>query len=205
VRSAALLVAGTATAALLAAGPASSQGTPTSITVRDAREDARTNLDITRFAFARANDGRLRATVTLAADWTAKELVAEEGPPGSICLRLWTVSDPPDTTPDFLVCVTADATGETLRGSVLRERPNQLPQKVADAAVSRPSGRSVALRFSQTSVGRPAAIDAIAETTRAGCPRVTCIDTAPDAPRTARIRVRKPASTNRPAATAPRP
>jgi hypothetical protein len=136
--------------------------------------------------------------VTLAADWAASDLVAEEGPPGSVCLRLWTVSDPPDTPPDHLVCVTADADGENLRGSVLRERANQLPERVARADVSRPSGRSMILRFSQTAIGRPAAIDVIAETSRAGCPRVTCIDTAPDAPQTARIRLRKPASTNRP-------
>ncbi|MBI5104201.1 MAG: hypothetical protein HZB46_04310 [Solirubrobacterales bacterium] len=133
----------------------------------------------------------------MAAAWESSALRAEDGPPGSVCVRVWTSSDPPDEPPDFLVCATADEGGQ-LRGSVLRERPNQLPERVAKAVVSRPSGRTVTLRFSQSSVGRPAAVDVSAETSRAGCPRVTCIDTAPDAPDTDRLRIRKPAGTNRP-------
>jgi hypothetical protein len=105
------------------------------------------------------------------------------------------VSDPPDEPPDYLVCATAKARGDGLQASVLRERANQLPARVAPASVSRPSGTGVVLRFSQSSVGRPAQIDFSGESTKAGCARVSCIDTAPDAPKVARLRLRKPAST----------
>jgi hypothetical protein len=90
---------------------------------------------------------------------------------------------PPDTVPDYLVCVTADASG-ILRGSVLHERANKLPERVGSAAVSRSSTRSVTLRFSQTVIGKPAKLYVAGESTRPGCPRVTCIDNVPDAPKT---------------------
>jgi hypothetical protein len=137
----------------------------------------------------RESDGRLRASVTMSAAWADSVLLASSGPPGAVCLRLWTTTEPPDQPPTFLVCATADRDG-ALRGSVLRERANQLPERVASAAASRPSTRSLILRFSQTSVGRPASIAVSAESSRAGCPRVSCIDTAPDAPAVGRLRLR---------------
>jgi len=98
-----------------------------------------------------------------------------------VCLKVWTVSEPPDTAPDYLVCTTADADGK-LRGSVLHERANKLPERVASATISRTSTRTVLLRFSQSAIGRPATLHVAAESTRPGCPRGSCIDTAPDAP-----------------------
>jgi hypothetical protein len=140
-------------------------------------------LDLTRVALERSSDGRLRASLTLATAWDGKALLADKGPPGSACLKVWTVSVPPDTVPDYLVCVTADADGD-LRGSVLHERANKLPERVASADVSRSSTRSVTLRFSQSAIGSPAKLAIAAEATRPGCPRTSCIDTAPDAPAT---------------------
>jgi hypothetical protein len=161
--------------------------------VRDARGDVRSNLDLTRMSLARGSDGRLRASITLAAPWDGQALLAEDGAPGSICLKLWTHSDPPDQPADYLVCVTARKDGE-LRGTVLRERANQLPANAGKATLSRPSERTVTLRFSQTAIGRPADVDVAAETTRAGCPRGSCIDLAPDAPKTGRVHLRKEAT-----------
>lgn len=187
------LAAGSAIA--LAAG-AAAWAQSSSTTVRDTKGDAAgESLDLVRVSLARAKDGRLRASFGMAEAWTPADLIARSGPPGSICLRIWTESDPPDQTPDRLVCITAEKGGRKLRASVLRERPNQLPERVATASVSRPSPRSVAVRFSQTAVGRPARIDFSAETTRAGCIRVSCIDTAPNAPRVGVLQLRKPAST----------
>ncbi|HEY4279720.1 MAG TPA: hypothetical protein VGM91_15955, partial [Conexibacter sp.] len=143
-------------------------------------------LDLTRVALERSSDGRLRASLTLATAWDGKALLAEKGPPtppGSICVKAWTVSVPPDTVPDYLVCVTADADGD-LRGSVLHERANKLPERVASADVSRSSTRSVTVRFSQSAIGSPAKLLIGAEATRPGCARTSCIDTAPDAPAT---------------------
>jgi hypothetical protein len=182
-----LAVSGALVAAAASAGAAAA---PKPVKTNDAKGDVRSPLDLTRISLARGSDGRLRAALTLASDWDGRALQAEGGPPGSVCVKVWTASAPPDTPPDFLVCATADKDAG-LRGSVLRERPNRLPERVAAAAVSRPSVRSVTLRFSQTAIGRPAKLAVAAETTRPGCPRVTCIDTAPDAPKTLAFELRK--------------
>jgi hypothetical protein len=155
----------------------------------DAKGDVRSPLDLTRVSLARSADGRLRASVTLAANWDGEDLLSATGAPGSLCLKLWTTTAPPDTTPDQLICVTADKEGE-LRGSILKARPNKLPERTGGASVSRPSRRTVTLRFSQTAIGRPATVSAAAEATRPGCRRGSCIDLAPDAPKTLTLELR---------------
>jgi hypothetical protein len=147
--------------------------------------------DITRVALGRGADGRFRAALTLGGAWTARDLAARSGPPGSLCLRLWTASEPPNSPPDYLVCITAEADRRTLRGTVMQERPDALPRRVGPAAVSRRGTRSAIVRFSQSAIGRPALVRFAAEATRAGCARPSCVDTAPDAPVTARFRLRQ--------------
>ena len=154
----------------------------------DAKGDVN-GLDLTRFALARGADGRLRATLTLASAWEDSDLLSETGPPGSLCVKAWTTAAPPDVTPDYLICATAQADGD-LRGSILKTRANKLPERTGAASLSRPSERTVTLRFSQTAIGRPATLYAQAETTRAGCPRGSCIDLAPDAPKTLKLKLR---------------
>jgi hypothetical protein len=183
VRTATLLPAGAVAALVGLAATAGAASAPKPVTTADAKGDVHSTLDLTRVAVGRGVDGRLRASLTLAAAWEPKDLVAKSGPPGSICVKVWTVNVPPDAVPDYLVCATTDADG-ALRGSVLHDRANRLPERVSGAAVSRPSGRTVTLRFSQSAIGRPAKLAAQGETTRPGCPRVSCIDTAPDAPKT---------------------
>ncbi|HWH94354.1 MAG TPA: hypothetical protein VNT03_10880 [Baekduia sp.] len=179
----ALAAAGGGTVAALAAGAPKPQA------ATDAKGDVRSPLDLTRIAVARGSDGRLRASLTLAAAWEGADLLSQTGPPGSLCLKAWTTTAPPDTTPDYLVCTTADADGR-LRGSVLKQRANKLPERTGGADVSRPSPRTVTLRFSQTALGRPATLYVAAEATRPGCPRGSCIDLAPDAPKTLQLKLR---------------
>lgn len=168
------------------------------VVVRDGR-DARSGMaDLTRVQLGRASDGRLRGALTLAAAWRTADLLpaadAEPpAPPGSLCLRLWTVSSTRGTPADFLACVTSDARGGRMRGAVLREGGDSLV-RVASAAVSRTSARTVTLRFAQSAVGRPARIRFAGETTRPGCVRTSCVDTAPDAPRTATLVLRSGSS-----------
>jgi hypothetical protein len=45
------------------------------------------------------------------------------------------------------------------------------------------------VRFSQTVVGRPKTIRFAGEATKPGCPRTSCVDTAPDAPKTATLKL----------------
>ena len=70
-----------------------------------------------------------------------------------------------------------------------------LPRQVAAATVTRPTARTVYLRFTQTAIGRPAAIRFAGEavTRAARCPRpLGCRDTAPDAPGTRNMTLRSP-------------
>lgn len=159
--------------------------------VHDAR-DARVQgaPDIIRASLGRGPDGRLRAAVSLAGDLEVPDLRSDEGPPGSVCLRLWTVADPPNMPADYLVCVTA-GNATTLRGTVLREDLEGQPDRVAEATVRRRGKRVLIVSFSQSSVGRPARLRFAAEATKAGCPRQSCVDVAPEPPRTALLRLRR--------------
>jgi hypothetical protein len=173
-----------------AAAPAQTPAPPIGepVVVRDTVDTAG-GLDLTRVQLARAPDGRLRAALTLSAPWRMRDLPAEDGPPGSLCLRLWTRSDPPGSFPDHLLCVTADARARHLRGSILVERGGVL-QRAATARLARTSMRTLVARFSQSAIGRPAAVRFAAETTSPGCTRPACVDTAPNAPETATLTLR---------------
>src|SRR3954452_17331302 len=93
----------------VALAPAAPAAAPKPQAATDAKGDVRSPLDLTRFSLSRSSDGRLRASITLAAGWDGGDLVAASGNPGSLCVKLWTASAPPDTTPQYLACVTADA------------------------------------------------------------------------------------------------
>ncbi len=183
-----LLAGCTALLALAAAAPAADAPSPT--VVKDAKDAVAAAPDLTRAQLGLASDRRVRVALTLAVPWQPKDLLASTGPPGSLCVRLWTVTKPGATPPDFLVCATSRADGETMRGTVFKTQPGEVLSKVGPAIVGRTSDRTMTLRFSQTLVGRPKTIDFIAEATKPGCTRVSCVDTAPEAPKTATFRIR---------------
>jgi hypothetical protein len=188
-RAARALAAGCICAlAVSVAAPAAQTPSPT--VVKDPRDAGVGAPDLTRVQLGLSSDRRLRAALTLAAPWVAKNLLAGEGPPGSLCLRLWTVAKPGAAPPDFLACITGRPDGETTRGSILKPAPGGDLRRIGGAIVGRTSERTVTLRFSQTIVGRPARIRFAAETTKPGCARVSCVDTAPNAPQTATFRIR---------------
>jgi hypothetical protein len=151
--------------------------------------DTAGGLDLTRVQLGRAADGRLRAALTLAAPWRMRDLVADDGPPGSLCLRMWTTTTDPGTFPDHLLCVTADARGRHMRGALLVERDGVL-QRVTGVALARSSLRTLVARFPQSAIGRPASVRFAAEATPPGCPRPACVDTAPNAPTVAALTLR---------------
>jgi hypothetical protein len=153
------------------------------VVLTDPGGDVNGPLDLKRVSLQRASDGRLRAAVSFAAKITPKTLLATSGPPGSACVRIWTVVDvdPAATRPDRLVCVTARSEDE-LRGGVYEVRGTELPKRLAGASVRRnTTGRNVVIRFTQSSLGRPRRIRFAVESTQPGCERPSCIDTLPDA------------------------
>ena len=183
-----LLAGGLATLALAAAAPAADTPSPT--VVKDPKDAVAGAPDLTRAQLGLSSDHRIRIALTLAAPWQPKDLIAGEGPPGSLCVRMWTVTKPGATPPDYLVCATSRADGETLRGTVFKTQPGEDLARAGPAIVGSTSDRTMTLRFSQSVVGRPKTIDFIAEATKPGCTRVSCVDTAPEAPKTATFRVR---------------
>jgi len=163
---------------------------------KDSATDGRGALDIVRVAMSRGVDGRLRGEVTMEKAWTANDLRTSSGPSGSICLTLYTKRAPGSDPADWLVCVTPEREGDVLRGRVLRDRANGLPRQVAAVTVTRPTARTVYLRFAQSAIGRPANVRFAAEavTRAARCPKpLGCRDTAPDAPTTGNLTLRSTA------------
>jgi len=160
---------------------------------KDSALDGRGPLDIVRVAMSRGADGRLRGEVTMEDGWDTDDLRSAAGPSGSICLTLYTARTPGAEPPDWLVCATVPAAGDQLRGRVLRDRANGLPRQVAAATLSRPTARTIYLRFTQSAIDRPASVRFAAEAVTRGrrCPRpLGCRDTAPDAPGTANLTLR---------------
>jgi hypothetical protein len=162
------------------------------IVVSDPPGDISGPLDLTRISLQRAPDGRLRAVLRFADKVTPKTLLASSGPPGSACLRIWTVADadPKAMRPDRLVCATARSEDE-LRAGVYEVTGPAPPERVADAAVKFSASRQImVLRFAQSSLGRPARLRFAVESTRPGCERTSCVDTAPDKGRVRVLRLR---------------
>ena len=188
-----LAVVAAALATPRAAGPSRATAAQTqtpggAVVVRDPVDTAG-GFDLTRVQLGRAPDGRLRAALTLAAPWRMRDLPADDGPPGSLCLRMWTVTKAPGSFPDRLLCITADARGRHMIGTVMVERGGAL-QRVAGATLARSSDRTVVARFSQSAIGRPDSVRFAGEASPPGCARVTCIDTAPNAPTVATLTLR---------------
>lgn len=191
---------GVASAGAPAAGARAGAAAAKPVVVRDPIQDASSGgLDVVRAQLGRGSDGRLRAVISLGSEITASDLRAAKGPPGSICLRMWTLTTPGGIPPDYLLCVTAGTKGKALQAGLVNEQVNALPRRIAVLAVTRPSKRSIAVRFSQSSVRRPKTIRFAAEATKAGCARLTCIDTAPEAPKTATLKLGGQEARHRPA------
>lgn len=162
------------------------------VAVTDAKGDVTGPLDLQRASLNLASDGRLRAVLTVARRIDPREMLAGTGPPGSLCVKIWTdeAADPAATRADRLVCVTARSS-EELRASVFSQTAPGLPVRVSSAPVNATrSGRSLVVRISQSSLGRPRLIRFAVESTRPGCERVSCIDEAPDKGAVRRFRVR---------------
>ena len=162
------------------------------VVLSDAREDVAGALDLQRASLSLASDGRLRVVVTFVGKVDPEALLAGSGPPGSVCLKVWTDedADPDAMAPDRLVCVTAQS-DDKLRASVFEQDDPGLPRRVGSAAVGQnKSKRSLVVRIAQSALGRPELLRFAIESTRPGCARVSCIDALPDKGAVRRFRIR---------------
>jgi hypothetical protein len=163
------------------------------VVVKDADGDVSSSaLDLERISVGRSPDGRLRVSMTMKAAWSPRDLLARSGQsPGTLCLRVWLGGKKPSASvPDYLVCATVAANNDKLKAGVLHERSGDLPERVAAAAASKASARTAVVRFAQSAIGRPSVLRFGVEVRSAGCSRLDCVDTAPDAPRSARLAIR---------------
>ena len=194
IAAAAILLAGIALAAS-GAGAASAGKVKTAVVSDHSGDAADNGIDLVRTTFGLTAGGQLRVSITTADDFAPSDLRSRTGVPGSICLELWTASVAGSNPPDYLVCVTANATGDALRATIMKQRAGQLPQLVAPATLTRSSEHNVTLRFGQSQIGRPAVIAFATEATARGCEgHISCVDSAPNAPRTATLKLRTPAT-----------
>ena len=184
----ALAVAALIALATAAAAPAASAP----VAVKDPEGDAgKGKLDIARVSLGPAADGRLRAAVTMARPWSPRDLLGHSGPPGTVCVRMWLSGRRPSSSaPDYLACATVATDNDKLKGTVMHERAGDLPERAGSASATMVSSRTAVLRFAQSAIGRPATLRFGFEALPAGCPALSCTDTAPDAPRSARLVLR---------------
>jgi hypothetical protein len=191
--AAAILLAGIALAAT-GAGAASTAKVKTAVVSDHSGDAADDGVDLVRVTFGLAPGGQLRASITAADDFGPTDLRSRTGVPGSVCLELWTASVAGSNPPDYLICVTANAGGDALRATIMKQRAGQLPQFVGPATLTRSSEHNVTLRFGQSQIARPATIAFAVEATERGCQgHLTCVDSAPNAPATATLKLRTPA------------
>ena len=126
---------------------------------KDSASDGRGKLDIVRVALARATTAACAARSRWRRRGRPPTCATAAGPSGSICLQLYTKRAPgedPRRLPRL-----RDArrrSGDELRGRVLRDRANGLPRQVGAATVTRPTARTVYLRFAQSAIERPASV-----------------------------------------------
>ena len=179
----------------LMAAPAAAQS-PSFI--KDSASDGKGTLDIVRVALGPRKDGRLRGEITMEKAWTTADLRAGSGPAGSVCLQLYTKRVPGEDPPDYLVCASPSASGDELRGRVLRDRANGLPRLVErrhrDAARRRAPSTSASTR---SAIKRPTHVRFAGEAVTRGakCPKpLGCRDTAPDAPGTRNLTLHSPSA-----------
>ena len=157
---------------------------PTTVAVHDRADAGDGAPDLKRVAATRTSGGGLRLALSLFDELAARDLLAAAatgGPPGSLCVRLWTAGSPRTARADLLACVTARADGRTLRATVSEEATGQLPATVTSPEVTRPSPTSVVLRIAPGLLGSARRIIFAAEATAPGCARLSCVDLAPEA------------------------
>jgi hypothetical protein len=184
-------VAALSAAVALIAATGAIAATSKTVVLSDPSDDVTGALDLQRVSLSLPSDGRLRAVITLASKIDPKSMLADSGPPGSVCLKIWTAddADPTAARADRLVCITASDDDE-LRATVFEQREPGLPRRVGPTSVSvNASRRSFILRVSQSSLGRPELISFAVESTRPGCVRVSCIDQSPDDGKVRRFRL----------------
>ena len=182
------------TLAALAAGSGLALAQDGDEAVRDGN-DSRSRVDIAsvRATHDRSND-RLAHVVRLhnrISPRNFRNAVDEHGPPGSVCINIWTRRTPWEASPDFDVCVTGDRSRRKLLASVSRIGARGSVRRVGRAAAVLTSARRLVVRFDPDLIRRPSSYrwSVHVTTFERGCTRTGCQDVAPRRGRTVRTQL----------------
>ncbi len=185
------------TIALAAAGVAFAQDGTKAVSDGD---DSRSSADISsvRAVHDRAND-RLAHIIRFHAGISPSDLrnaIDEHGPPGSVCINIWTGRTPWEASPNFDVCVTADRDANDLVASVSKLGARGGSRKRGPASAELTSRRRLVVRFDPDLIRRPAAYRWSVEVTTfaRGCTSRGCKDFAPRRGRSVRTELGAPAA-----------
>ena len=159
------------------------------------RDDVKTALDISKASGAhnRASD-ELVHTVDFF-DKLPSSISKSGGPPGSVCVEIWSRSKPAESPADYEACATL-VKGKW-KGSVARKRDIGPRLRVGEVKVEKPKETRLVLRIDPDLIKRPASYRWRTEVTDFGrdCKSSTgCPDYSPDRPDTAETRLSKPSS-----------
>ena len=158
-------------------------------------DDSRSRVDIAqaRAALDREND-RLAHIVRFhdpISPRNFRNAVAGHGPPGAVCVNIWTTRTPGEASPNFDVCVSGNRDRNRLVASVSRLGSRGSVRRVDEASAQLLSSRRLRVRFDPDLIRRPAAYRWSVQVTtfERGCSRRGCQDVAPRRGRTARMRM----------------
>lgn len=158
-------------------------------------DDSKSLVDISsvRAVFDRSND-KLAHIVRFHAPISPRNFrnaVAEHGPPGTICINVWTSRTPGEASPNFDVCVSGNRARTKLVASVSSLGRRGSVRRVAPASARLTSKRKLVVRFDPEAIRRPAAYRWSVEVTtfERGCTRRGCRDVAPRRGRSVRTRI----------------
>jgi hypothetical protein len=162
-------------------------------TVRD-RDDVTTGLDIAK---ASGTHNRVTDELVHSIDFYGAiphSLSRPGGPPGSVCIEIWTRSTPGEAPADYEACATPGK-GSSWNGSIAREREKGPRLRLGAIKVEQPSDTRLVIRIDPDDIKRPASYRWRVEATTFGtdCKSSTgCPDYAPDRPATAETKLGKP-------------
>jgi hypothetical protein len=149
------------------------------------------DIAIARATYDRSND-RVAHVLRFHAPISPRNFrnaVAAHGPPGSVCINIWTTRTPWEQSPNYDVCVSGDRSHRHLVASVSKLGPNGSVRRVGNASAQLESSKRMFVRFDPALIKRPGAYRWAAQVTtfERGCTRSGCQDFAPRRGRTVRL------------------
>jgi hypothetical protein len=185
-----------ATALLAAAGAAGLAAAQSSDLPHEDGDDSRSLVDIAsvRGTHDRAADALVHVVRTHdpISPRNFRNAVDPDGPPGSVCVSMWTKRTPWEESPDYDVCVSANRTRTGLRASVARHRAGGGVRRVGSATAELTSPRRLVVSFDPDLIRRPGAYRWSVQSTtfERGCSKhLGCEDFAPARGRSVRTKL----------------